>query len=144
MILPISRMKKPPSPQDENVESNVNNNPLTGTFVTRFSQNIYPHRPSNRFNFPLKDRQSYENELVGVEHNRWSFNFLMSDGTRSNLPTGDQAMQLARIPQDAVIQRVTIFYDPRDHITGLHFFDQNNTNILTAGACDYTPVDINL
>ena len=68
----------------------------------------------------------------------------MSDGTRSNLPAGDQAMQLARIPQNAIIRRVTIFHDPRDHITGLQFFDQNNTNILTAGACDYTPVHVQL
>lgn len=62
--------------------------------------------------------------LTGIDHNKWQFNFVMTDGTRSQLPTDNEFMTEDRWDADSrPVRKATVFYDPRDHITGIQLFD---------------------
>jgi len=120
-------MYNQPSPQEEEelaLESAIDVN-KGKELKLRFSTNMYPALANRKFIHPQKkDKISYDVHLTGIDHNAWQFNFVMSDGSKSQMPVDNAVLTEGRWDADnRPIKRVTVYHDPRDHITGIQLFD---------------------
>lgn len=85
---------------------------------------------------------SYNRYLVGVFNNmdRWEWNFIFSDGSRTFYKSGylDPSFKEIRIqPEDAKVQKIRIQYWKADtRLTGLELLDKKGNCLLSAGQID--------
>lgn len=86
----------------------------------------------------MGDQLSFEKTIVGVSHNPkdHAFNFIFSDGTRTNQPTGGLKMQEDRFDPSQV--RKIVIYHYNNFLNGLKLSDKSNNLILEAGPCSGT------
>jgi len=91
------------------------------------------HQPSKVANFLWPETPSYTNHISGVmqKNNQTRFNFITSDGTRSNLPamiTLDRKM----IPMDRVTS--VVIYHLGSNLKGLVFLDSQKESVAKCGS----------
>ena len=82
---------------------------------------------------------NWNNNLVGIIKaiGRYEFNFEFKNRNLSDAPMKNDADQCVKMnPIDAVVRKVIVWYEGVHFVTGLKFYDKNNTLLLEVG-CFY-------
>lgn len=85
---------------------------LVTRLTTPFKQITLPQD----IEFPAKDKLSYDNYLIGVldAQQYVQYNFLFSNGLKSQVKSNSPLQELRIHPQDRPIKRVILWYDSVD------------------------------
>lgn len=84
--------------------------------------------------FPNSDQLCFHKIIVGFSHspNEHVFNFILSDGTRTNQTTGNFKLQ-DNYFDPSQVRKIVINNHANNITTGFKLFDKNNTELLKLG-----------
>lgn len=107
-----------------------------------------PQRKPQDFEFPAKDKLSYDNPIVGfVQKSNTQFNgfnYITAKGDKSTLPlkySGDQGYTDKVIPKNAIVRKVVMNAGgAAGMMNGVSFFDEDGTLLLQAGSMSHAGI----